>query len=41
MRYVLISGEKTRVYHLRVCAEMYQSIFGGHLVEVYVGEEQV
>lgn len=41
MRYVLISGEKTRVYHLKVCAEMYQSIFGGQLVEVYIGQEMV
>ena len=38
MRYVLITGEKTRVYHLKICAEMYQNIYGGNLVEVYVGE---
>jgi len=41
MRYVLISGEKTRVYHLKVCAEMYQGIYGGQLVEVYIGQEMV
>jgi hypothetical protein len=41
MRYVLISGERTRVYHLKVCADMYQSIYGGQVVEVYMGEEMV
>ena len=40
-RYVLISGEKTRVYHLRACAEMYKGIYGGHVVEVHIGENTV
>ena len=37
-RYVLISGGKTRVYHLKECAETYQKIFGGEIVEIYIGE---
>jgi hypothetical protein len=41
MRYVLITGETTRVYHLKVCAEMYRNIYGGNLVEVYVGDDYV
>lgn len=40
MRYVLMSeNQKPRVYHLKVLAEMYQKIYGGEVVEVYLGAE--
>ncbi len=39
MRYVLISEDKTpRVYHMKSCADMYQRIYGGSVIEVFVGE---
>lgn len=40
MRYVLMTEtEKPKVYHLKVLAEMYQKIYGGHIVEIHVGAE--
>jgi hypothetical protein len=31
--------QKPRVYHLKVLAEMYQKIYGGEVIEVYLGSE--
>jgi len=40
-KYILVNEKGTRVYHLKVCAELYQKIYGGEVVEVYLGDETV
>ena len=34
--YVLITEEKTRVYHIKSCATIFQGIYGGTITEVNI-----
>jgi hypothetical protein len=39
-RFVLIRPDNTtRTYHLRDCAEIYQNIYGGYLIDVFLDNE--
>jgi hypothetical protein len=40
-RYVLIKPDNTtRTYHLRNCAEMYQRIFGGYVIDILINDDE-